>query len=116
MGFVVIMASAAVLGLSFLPANVGAASTAAIYILAWLIGFAIPGAPGGLGVREVFIVVNLTPATGEPKALVFALMMRLASTIGDVLFFVVGICLSSCCRITITSYIKKYYPEVILND
>ena len=93
--FIGIMASAAVLGLSILPAQVGVTSTAALYIVAWLIGFAMPGAPGGLGVREAFMVMQLAPAAGEPEALAFALMTRLVSIAGDMLFVFAGVVLKA---------------------
>lgn len=56
------------------------------YVLAWLTGFLVPGASGGLGVREGALVLLLTPHTGEPPALAIALATRMITTLGDVLF------------------------------
>ena len=56
------------------------------YVLAWLTGFLVPGASGGLGVREAALLLLLTPHTGEPTALAIALSTRLITTLGDVLF------------------------------
>ena len=54
--------------------------------LAWLTGFLVPGASGGLGVREATMLLLLTPQIGEPTALALALSTRLITTLGDVLF------------------------------
>jgi uncharacterized membrane protein YbhN (UPF0104 family) len=55
------------------------------YLLAWLAGFIVPGAPGGLGVREsVLILILAGPhGPGESAALTLGLGMRLISTLGD---------------------------------
>jgi hypothetical protein len=54
------------------------------YLIAWLIGFVTPGAPGGLGVREAAFLV--LAGTAGPIALEGALLGRLVSTAGDLLF------------------------------
>jgi len=59
---------------------------ASAYVLAWLTGFLVPGASGGLGVREAALLLLLTPQTGEPAALALALSTRLITTLGDVVF------------------------------
>jgi hypothetical protein len=56
------------------------------YVLAWLTGFLVPGASGGLGVREGALLLLLAPQIGEPTALALALSTRLITTLGDVLF------------------------------
>ena len=61
-------------------------SVAAAYVLAWLTGFLVPGASGGLGVREAALLLLLTPQTGEVTALALALVTRLITTLGDVVF------------------------------
>jgi len=58
------------------------------YTLAWLCGFVIPGASGGLGVREAALLLVLG---SNPAALFVALGMRLVTTLGDVLFFSFGL-------------------------
>jgi glycosyltransferase 2 family protein len=59
----------------------------AVYLSAWLAGYVVPGASGGLGVREAALLVLLDGTAGEPAVLAFALAMRLQSILGDVLFF-----------------------------
>ncbi len=55
--------------------------------LAWLIGFVVPGAPGGLGIREALTVKMFEDDMGEGVALCLALTMRLCNIIGDILVF-----------------------------
>ena len=53
---------------------------------AWLVGFVIPGAPGGLGVRETILIAGLS-AAGLPavEATAVALGYRFVTTVGDAL-------------------------------
>ena len=57
---------------------------------AWVAGYVVPGAPGGLGVREAMMVVLLTPLTGAPIAAGLAVSMRLTSLLGDGLTILIG--------------------------
>lgn len=66
------------------------------YAIAWLVGFLTPGAPAGLGVREFVFVLILGPAVGEPDALLAAGLLRLASLVGDVMAFLLGVWLKTC--------------------
>lgn len=58
------------------------------YVCAWSIGLVTPGAPGGLGVREVMLVVLLSGYAQRPEILLAALLFRMASVIGELLGFV----------------------------
>ncbi|HVI53980.1 MAG TPA: lysylphosphatidylglycerol synthase transmembrane domain-containing protein [Luteibacter sp.] len=60
------------------------------FALAWLAGFALPGAPAGIGVRESIMVLLFTPIVGEGTALALSVTCRLATTLADVLAFVIG--------------------------
>ncbi|TRB17440.1 UPF0104 family protein [Rhizobium rhizogenes] len=53
---------------------------------AWLVGFVVPGAPGGLGVRETILIAGLSTA-GLPaaEATAVALGYRFVTTVGDAL-------------------------------
>ena len=54
--------------------------------VAWLIGFIVPGAPGGLGVREAVLIMGLTAAgLPPPVATAVALGNRLVTVLGDCL-------------------------------
>ncbi|MGL3606258.1 lysylphosphatidylglycerol synthase domain-containing protein [Rhizobium sp. G187] len=57
---------------------------------AWLIGFIVPGAPGGLGVREAAMIAALSKlGVNEPAALALALSHRLSTVLGDAVVAVV---------------------------
>jgi glycosyltransferase 2 family protein len=60
------------------------------FTAAWLIGYVVPGAPGGLGVREAGLVILLTPFSGEPNAVMASLAMRVITTIGDMLYYLIS--------------------------
>ena len=60
------------------------------FALAWVIGFFAPGAPAGLGVREGLLLALLQFTYSQPDALLIVIALRLATTVGDVLCFVVG--------------------------
>lgn len=62
-----------------------------LFSIAWLAGFVVPGAPGGLGVREAILVAGLSPLYGEPAAVALAIGSRLAFILGDGLAFLVGL-------------------------
>jgi len=65
------------LGLAVIPA----------YSLAWLCGYVVPGASGGFGIREATLLVLLGD---NPPGLFVAIGMRVITTLGDVLWFVVS--------------------------
>lgn len=65
------------------------------FLLSWLLGFVIPGAPGGIGVREgTFVLVGgvllggVLP--GQESLVIVALSMRLVTLAGEGLLFLVA--------------------------
>jgi hypothetical protein len=58
-----------------------------IFAVAWVAGFVIPGAPGGVGIRDGIIAVGLGLAIGQGLGLAVALVHRGVSVVGDVLIF-----------------------------
>lgn len=94
LAYVLIMFAASMVALALLPADVGWQVASATFVLAWFIGFAVPGAPGGVGVREAAIVVGLSAYCSTADALLFAFVMRLVSTFADILLFGSGRILS----------------------
>lgn len=58
------------------------------YILAWLIGLVTPGAPAGVGVREMILLLLLKGLVTEMDLLMAVLLGRLVTVIGDLIFFV----------------------------
>lgn len=79
-------AAAAIVGSQVLPGAFDPARFAALYLLAWLIGFLAPLAPGGLGVREAALLAltaSHAPAAGVLAAM---LVLRLASVAADLCY------------------------------
>jgi uncharacterized membrane protein YbhN (UPF0104 family) len=57
---------------------------------AWMIGFIIPGAPGGIGIREAVLVFLLAAHITTETALAAVLIMRIITTVGDLIAFFLG--------------------------
>ncbi|MDE7310173.1 MAG: lysylphosphatidylglycerol synthase domain-containing protein [Eubacterium sp.] len=55
----------------------------AAYMIAWVLGFVVPGAPGGIGVREMALTLLLAPVMGRDKVVVLGVLHRLVTVIGD---------------------------------
>lgn len=53
------------------------------YVLAWVLGFAVPGAPGGVGVREFVLLYLLKDIFPNDIVLTAVLVHRLITIIGD---------------------------------
>ncbi|MEZ5646606.1 MAG: lysylphosphatidylglycerol synthase domain-containing protein [Burkholderiaceae bacterium] len=54
-----------------------------LFTAAWLVGYVVPGAPGGLGVREAMMVLLLSPLVGSGTAVGLGVSMRLVTIAGD---------------------------------
>lgn len=57
------------------------------YMMAWLLGYITPGAPGGLGVKEAILTLMLADVYGAAAVLVAALLFRGVTITADVLAF-----------------------------
>lgn len=55
------------------------------YAFAWCVGFVIVIAPAGAGVREVLLIVFLTPVIGRGPAIAVAACSRAVNTVSDLL-------------------------------
>lgn len=55
----------------------------AAYSIAWVLGFLVPGAPGGIGVREMVLTVLLSPSVGRDAVVAVSILHRLITVIGD---------------------------------
>ena len=60
----------------------------AVYVVAWLAGLVTPGAPAGIGVREMVFLALLHGVVKEHELLVAILLGRLVTISGDVLFYI----------------------------
>lgn len=66
---------------------------AGAYSLAWIVGFVVPGVPGGLGIRESALVLLLAGSYPKDTVLMLALLARLASVAADLVMLVIGLLL-----------------------
>lgn len=57
------------------------------YIIAWVLGFVTPGASGGIGVRELVIILLLKEVVGEELILTLSVIHRLITIVGDFLLY-----------------------------
>lgn len=83
--------AAALIGAAILPADSNLAHFSALFLLAWLAGFVVPVAPGGLGVREAALLA--LAGAGLPAASILAatLALRAASIAGDLAYGLVAL-------------------------
>ena len=67
------------------PAGFSTAAVAATLAGAWAVGFIIPGASAGIGVREAAVILLLSPAVGAGNAAAIATIYRIVTAGGDAL-------------------------------
>lgn len=92
-----VLATAFMVGLGAVFAGVAAllgladpAVAGLVAVIAWLVGYLTPGAPGGIGMREA-VLVALLGATGDgDAALLAALVFRTITILGDLVCFSIG--------------------------
>ncbi|QZH75085.1 MAG: hypothetical protein JY451_00105 [Erythrobacter sp.] len=84
--FTAFATAAALIGLAVLPAGTNPAQFAALFLLAWMIGFLVPLAPGGLGVREAALLALAGASLPAANVLAALLVLRLASVAGDLTY------------------------------
>jgi hypothetical protein len=60
------------------------------YLLSWLLGFIMPGAPGGIGIRETVIIVLLATYLPSDSVLLAIVIYRIVSMIGDFFAFIMS--------------------------
>ena len=61
------------------------------YIIAWLAGAITPGAPAGIGIREVVMFALLQPVVGQTELLVAIVLSRAITAGGDILFYLMAV-------------------------
>ncbi|MDA8584995.1 lysylphosphatidylglycerol synthase domain-containing protein [Rhodobacteraceae bacterium] len=72
---------------------IGVGHCIAIFSTAWVAGFLMPGAPGGVGVRDGIIAIGLELFVAPGAALGAALLHRGLSILGDLATFCIGLLL-----------------------
>ena len=60
------------------------------YPVSWLAGYVIPGASAGIGVREAAIMLMLSTAVLPQEATLIAILMRVVTLLGDLLFYLLA--------------------------
>lgn len=60
------------------------------YIISWVLGFVVIGAPGGIGIRELVLTLLVGSIVGKEIVLTIALIHRLITIIGDFLAYLLG--------------------------
>ena len=58
------------------------------FVVAWLAGLITPGAPAGVGVREMVLLIVLEGVMNEKSMLLAVLLMRVVTVCGDLMFYV----------------------------
>ena len=86
------------------PAGFDTAAVAATLAGAWVVGFVIPGASAGIGVREAAVILLLSPALGAGNAAVIAAIYRLVTAGGDALFAALGGLVRRSARLTFLTH------------
>lgn len=59
-------------------------------MISWVVGFIVPGAPGGIGVRESILLLILGSVFTSNIVLLAAILLRIASTLGDIVAFLLS--------------------------
>lgn len=59
------------------------------YVIAWVVGFIVPGASGGIGVREMVLTLLLESVVGKSGILTLSVVHRLITIIGDLLVYLI---------------------------
>jgi uncharacterized membrane protein YbhN (UPF0104 family) len=78
--------AAALIGSAVLPASASLAHFAALFLLAWLAGFVVPVAPGGIGVREAALLALAGGALPAAGLMAATLALRVSSIAGDLVY------------------------------
>ncbi|MDL2236869.1 hypothetical protein LJC56_03430 [Christensenellaceae bacterium OttesenSCG-928-K19] len=63
------------------------------FLISWLVGTLVPGAPGGLGIREYVMLLLLAQFFSETDIALVLIVSRLGSVLGDVLMYLVALLL-----------------------
>lgn len=75
--------AAILIGAAVLPASASLTHFAALFLLAWLAGFVVPVAPGGIGVREAALLALAGPGLPAAGLMATTLALRASSIAGD---------------------------------
>lgn len=60
------------------------------FTVSWLVGFIVPGAPGGIGIREAVFLIIMNGVFIESHLFLIVVLVRFVGLISELLFFVLG--------------------------
>ena len=83
------------LGENHVNGGVPGLTLAGAYVLAWLIGLVTPGAPAGVGVRELVLLFLLKGVVSEAELVLAVLLGRMVTVGGDVLIYIISMLMNS---------------------
>lgn len=90
--YLVIGAATSLLAIGLFPATtLDFALLTSAFAIAWVVGFVTPGAPAGIGVREALLLLMLSGSMGSIETSLLILALRIVTTLGDILCFLVGL-------------------------
>tara|TARA_Y100001936_G_C15982391_1_gene617489 strand:- start:117 stop:1091 length:975 start_codon:yes stop_codon:yes gene_type:complete len=75
---------------NLLGMDVGYFYILALFTITWLGMFVIPGAPGGIGIREFIVITLLAPIYGPDDPTIGILVFRVVTVVGDALLLPIG--------------------------
>lgn len=78
--------AAILVGAIVLPADANLSRFAALFLVAWLAGFVVPVAPGGIGIREAALIALVGASVPAAGLIAATLALRASSITGDLLF------------------------------
>ena len=61
------------------------------YVIAWLAGLVTPGAPAGIGVREIVMYALLHTLISQSDLLTAIVLARIVTVAGDLLFYLLAL-------------------------
>lgn len=75
---------------NLLGMDIGFLYVVSLFAITWLGMFIIPGAPGGIGIREFIVISLLAPIYGPDDATIGIIVFRLITVLGDALLLPIG--------------------------
>lgn len=61
------------------------------FITAWLLGFVTPGAPAGIGIREVVLLFIMDEILGNDDVILAIIIMRAITVMSDIVFYLFSV-------------------------
>ena len=75
---------------NLLGMDIGYLYVVSLFTITWLGMFIIPGAPGGIGIREFIVIALLAPIYGPDDPTIGILIFRVITVLGDALLLPIG--------------------------